>query len=247
MSGVDRDWYRRTAMFQFLEAALVRQVPRDHDQSDAAFRHRRIVALVTACLGSLLLWISFRLEPGDHRFYLSTAALALVWVCGSVASGPLHLGWAHTRRGQSYARPVVQSLALGVLAVGVSCVGAVAVARVPALRDPVNAVLDHARFASLPLVAVLTLVNGVAEELFFRGALYAAIGRRYPVVLSTALYSLTTVGSGNGMLVLAAALLGLLVALQRRVTGGVLGPMITHITWSLSMLFVLPSFLNAMS
>jgi uncharacterized protein len=241
MSGAERGWYRSNAVFLFLEAALVRRVPRDHDESDAAFRHRRVVAAVTACLGSFLLWISFRLDPGDRRFYLSTGVLALVWVCGSVASGPLHLGWAHTRRGESFARPVVQSLALGVLAVAVSGIGAVAVARVPALRDTVNAVLDHARFASLPLVAVITLVNGVAEELFFRGALYAAIGRRYPVPLSTGLYALTTVGSGNGMLVLAAAALGLLVGLQRRVTGGVLGPMITHVTWSLSMLFVRPS------
>ena len=42
------------------------------------------------------------------------------------------------------------------------------------------------------------------------------------------------------MLVFAAVVLGLLVGLQRRVTGGVLGPMLVHVTWSLSMLFLLP-------
>lgn len=242
--GVARDWYRQNPVVQLIEAALIRQVPRNHDQSDAAFRHRRVVASVTACVGTLLLWISFQLEPGDDRFYLSTTALAAVWVIGSLASGPLHLGWGHTRRGDRYARPVVQSLALGALAVTVSLASMLVVAGIPALRDPVNDVLDHARFASLPLVAAITLVNGIAEELFFRGALFAAIGRKYPVSISTFFYTLTTVGSGNGMLVLAAAWLGLLVGLQRRVTGGVLGPAITHVTWSLSMLFLLPALLN---
>lgn len=245
--GVARDWYRSNPVTQLIEAALIRRVPRNHDQSDAAFRHRRVVATVTAVIGSALLWASFRLEPGDDRFYLTTTVLAVVWVVGSVASGPLHLGWGHTRRGDRYARPVVQSLALGVLAVVISLGAMLVVAQVPVLRDPVNDVLDHARFASLPLVAVITLVNGIAEEVFFRGALFAAIGRKYPVPISTALYTLTTIGSGNFMLVAAAAALGLLVGLQRRVTGGILGPAITHITWSLSMLFLLPPLLGALT
>jgi uncharacterized protein len=245
--GVARDWYRNNAVVQLLEAALIRRVPRNHDQSDAAFRHRRIVAAVTGVVGSTLLWISFRLQPGDDRFYLTTTALAAVWVIGSFASGPLHLGWGHTRRGDRYARPIVQSLALGVLAVVISLAAMLVVAEMPLLRDPVNDVLDHARFASLPLVAVITLMNGVAEELFFRGALFAAIGRRYPVPISAFFYTLTTIGSGNFMLVVAAGALGLLVGLQRRTTGGVLGPSITHITWSLSMLFLLPPLLGAMT
>jgi uncharacterized protein len=35
-------------------------------------------------------------------------------------------------------------------------------------------------------------------------------------------------------------LLGLVVGLQRRASGGILGPILTHCTWSLSMLFLLP-------
>jgi membrane protease YdiL (CAAX protease family) len=108
----------------------------------------------------------------------------------------------------------------------------------------VNDVLDHARFASLPVVAVITAVNGVAEELFFRGALYAALGVRYAVAGSTLVYTATTVASGNAMLVFAAAVLGLLVGLERRVTGGVLAPVVTHVTWSLGMLFVLPPLMG---
>ena len=104
--------------------------------------------------------------------------------------------------------------------------------------------LDHARLGSLALVAVITAVNGIAEELYFRGALYAAVGRRHAVAITTVVYALTTVGAGIPLLVLAAGLLGLLTGLQRRVTGGILGPVVTHLTWSLGMLFLLPVVLS---
>ena len=35
------------------------------------------------------------------------------------------------------------------------------------------------------LVAVITVMNGIAEEIFFRGALFAAIGVWHPVAIST--------------------------------------------------------------
>ena len=41
--------------------------------------------------------------------------------------------------------------------------------------------------------------------------------------------------------VLAAVLLGLIVGLQRRASGGILAPILTHCTWSLAMLFALPA------
>ena len=54
-----------------------------------------------------------------------------------------------------------------------------------------------------------------------------------------------TGASGIPLLVLAAAVLGLVVGLQRRVTGGILGPIVTHLTWSLGMLVLLPHALAA--
>jgi len=229
---------------RFLRASLLQPVPRDHRQSDAAFRRRRVIAAVTIVVGAVLLGLSLNIPPGDNRFYLATFALAAVWTVGAFASGPLYLGRANTRSGERFARPVLQPLLLGVAAVGVFTLGAVIVAHIPFLRDSINAVLDHARFGSLAVVAVITLVNGIAEELFFRGALFAAIGVKHPVVLSTGIYALTTVAGGNIMLVFAALVLGLLVGLQRRVTGGVLAPMVTHCTWSLGMLLVLPTLLE---
>ncbi len=100
--------------------------------------------------------------------------------CGlRVPSSPARCGFGrgHTRRGSTPDRPVVQSLALGSLLLAVFLAGALVVARLPVLREPVDDLLDHARYGSLPVVLAITVLNGVAEELYFRGALYAALPR----------------------------------------------------------------------
>lgn len=201
---------------------------------------------MTAVAGAVLLGYSLSLQPGDDRFYYATFGLAAVWAIGAFASGPLHLGWANTRAGGPLARPVVQPIAVGLFFVGVFALGALVVARVPVLTSAIDDVLDHARYASLWVLALITLVNGIAEELFFRGAVFAAIGV-HPVAWSTLLYAATTLASGNGMLVFAAVVLGSVVGMQRRVTGGVLAPIITHVTWSTSMLFVLPPLFRTLT
>ncbi len=244
--GVGRLGLRRDELRHFLRAALVDPVPRDHWEGDNAFRRRRIVSAVTLVVGAVLLGVGLNLQPGDPLFYVLTGLLAVVWAVGALSSGRIHLGHATTRSG-TQTRPVAQSLALGLLAVAVFAVGAVLVAQVPVLRDQVQAVLNHARFASLPVVALITLVNGLAEEVFFRGALYAAVGTGRQVLVTTGLYTLTTATTGNVMLMFSALLLGLIVGAQRRVTGGVLGPMVTHVTWSMSMLFLLPPLLSALT
>jgi membrane protease YdiL (CAAX protease family) len=242
MGGAGLDPVREVR--DFVRAALVTPVPRDHTVSASALRRRRLIAALTLVVGMVLLSIAVRTEPGDRRFYLVSLSLALVWTVGALTSGPLHLGRAHTRAGGDDARPLVQSVALGALLLAAFLLAGLAVARIPALRDPVQRLLDHARLGSLPLVAAITVVNGVAEELYFRGALYPAVGRRHAVAITTFVYTLTTVASGIPLLVVAAAALGLLTALQRRVTGGVLGPAVTHVTWSLGMLFLLPLVLT---
>jgi membrane protease YdiL (CAAX protease family) len=231
----------------FFRAALVDPVPRDHTEPDWAFRRRRLVAVVTLVVGAAVLAWALRIEPGNRLFYLATVALAAVWTVGAFASGPLHLGRAHTRGGDGHSRAVVQSLALGGMLLALFLMGAVVVAQIPFLRNPVQELLDHAEYGSLAVVALITVVNGIAEELYFRGALYAGVGRRHAVAVTTVVYALVTATSGIPLLVLAAALVGLVVGLQRRVTGGILGPTVTHLTWSLGMLFLLPPVLDRLS
>jgi membrane protease YdiL (CAAX protease family) len=118
-------------------------------------------------------------------------------------------------------------------------VGALVVRRVPVLAEEVSTILEHADRGSLPLLMAVTAVTGLAEELFFRGAAYAAIPR-YPVAVTTAAYAVATLATGNVMLAFAAMLLGFVVGLERRASGGVLAPALTHVTWSLAMLVTLP-------
>jgi membrane protease YdiL (CAAX protease family) len=229
---------------RFVDHTLVHPTPRDHWQPDHLFRRRRVVAALTLLVGATLLGFSLAAEPGDPTFVVLTLLLATTWVVGAVASGPLHLG--RMRWGGDLRRPVLQPVAIGLALVAVFTAGAVLVAQIPLLRSSVDEVLDHARYGALPLIVAIALVNAVAEELFFRGALYAAIGARHPVTVTTVIYALTTVVTGNVMLVFAAAVLGVLVGLQRRVSGGVLAPMLTHATWSLGMVLILPPLMAAL-
>ena len=111
--------------------------------------------------------------------------------------------------------------------------------QIPVIDRQVSSVLDHADQGVTPILLLITVVNGIAEELFFRGALYAAVPR-YPVVWSTVAYVVATLATGNFMLAFAAVLLGVVVGLERRASGGILAPILTHVTWSTVMLFALP-------
>jgi hypothetical protein len=218
--------------------AVVDPVPRDHRQSDAEFRRRRVVAGISLVVGATVLGFSLATAPGSTAFYPLTLSVAAVWVAGGLLSGPLHLGYR--RAGASQRRPVLTPVVLGVLAGAAFVLGALIVREIGPLRDFVANVLAHARKGDLALVAVVTLVNGGAEEIFFRGALFAAVGRDHARLVSTAIYALVTVATGNPMLVFAAVVMGALFAQQRRTTGGILAPMLTHLVWSMIMLLALP-------
>ena len=136
-------------------------------------------------------------------------------------------------------RPVLPPILLGLALAGVFVVGGLLVRQVPALEEQVSRVLDHADQGVTLVLVLITAVNGVAEELFFRGAAYAAT-TRFPVPVTTVAYTAVTAATGNVMLAFAALLLGTVVGLQRRASGGILAPILTHVTWSLSMLLALP-------
>jgi membrane protease YdiL (CAAX protease family) len=204
-------------------------------------RRRLLVVLPTLAVGAAVNAWALRIPAGDGLFYPATALLATVWLVGAFASGPIRVGREPYRAGRPVLSSVLAATALAVL----FCLGALVVARIEPLRDPVDALLDHATVGNLALVALLTAVNGVAEECFHRGAVYSATSRIRPILLSTAVYAAVTATAGIPLLVLAAVILGLVTAVQRRCTGGVLGPIITHVTWSMVMLFALGPILDA--
>lgn len=205
---------------------------------------RRGVAAATLVLGATVLGFSLRITPGDPSFYWATLLLAVVWAGGGLLAGPLHVGRVQTRAGARGARPVVQPLVVGGLLLAVFSAGAVVVARIPVLADPVRQLLEHARQGSLPVIVSLVIVNGLAEELYFRGALFAAIPARHAVWATTMLYAAVTAASGVPLLGFAGLVLGYVTALQRRATAGVLAPIVTHLTWTVGMVFLLPILLR---
>nr|WP_225956088.1 CPBP family intramembrane glutamic endopeptidase [Amycolatopsis lexingtonensis] len=162
-------------------------------------------------------------RPGSRRFHTLTASVAATWFAGA----------GRVPRG----RPdVVQPLVVGAGAFGVFYGCALVARHIPPLRRAITGVLDHAHRGSTPSVAVTALVTGVAEEAFFRGALYDAFGARG----ATAAYVLSTTATRNPALVLASAVMGALFAAQRHRAGGVQAPMLTHVAWSALMLAAMP-------
>ncbi|MEO9327509.1 CPBP family intramembrane glutamic endopeptidase [Gordonia aurantiaca] len=214
---------------------------RDPDPGTHFVRRRWIVGLFLI-LGAVMLAVSLRVEPGDTAFYPLTIGMAVVWTVGALVSGPLRLG--------SYSpvasRPpdrlgavglgVVTGLAVG----GAFVVGALVARLIPAVSDLANQVLAFADYGSLAVVTAITLVNGLAEELFFRGSVYSAARPHNPVLISTVIYVLVTMASGNVMLGFAGAILGTVCAILRRSTAGVLAPAITHVIWGAIMVLALP-------
>jgi uncharacterized protein len=223
-----------------LRRSLVEKVPRDHRESAERLHRRQLVTVAFVLIGAAALAFSLRIDPGSDSFYFATIGLAAIWTVGAFASGPLHLGRTLLGDDQPGGRPWLGPLAFGAILAGIFVVGGLIVRQIPPLDHQVQHVLDHANQGSVPLLLVITVVNGIAEELFFRGALYAAT-TRHPVTVTTIAYTVATLATGNVMLAFAAALLGLLVGLERRATGGILAPIITHVVWSAAMLFILPA------
>jgi membrane protease YdiL (CAAX protease family) len=203
-----------------------------------AARRRKVVAAASVA-GAGLLGVSMAAEPGSRRFYALTLGAAGTWTVGGLLSGPLHLGWIETRD-RHLRRPLVTPVATGVAAFGFFFGCALVARRIPFLDTAIARVLAYAEEGSGPLVLLTTYANAVGEEVFFRGALYAALPPGRAAATSTAVYTLATTTTRNPSLVLAAGVMGALFAMQRRASGGLQAPMLTHLTWSTLMVRYLP-------
>jgi CAAX protease family protein len=232
-------WSRlRRSVEDRLPMPITHVAVRRDDSADLVKRRRRVVA-ATSVVGAGLLGVSLSTRPGSNKFYVLTLGAAGTWTLGGVVSGPLHLGWieGHDRR---LRRPFVTPVATGVAAFGFFYGCALVARRIPFLRRAIGSVLQFAEQGSMPLVLLTTYANGVGEEVFFRGALFAALPQHQAVVASSGVYALATTATRNPSLVLASLVMGPLWALQRRASGGLQAPLLTHLTWSTLMVRYLP-------
>jgi CAAX protease family protein len=211
----------------------------DAQRPRAELRRRRRVVAGASAFGAGMLGLSFSTRPGSRLFYATTLGAAATWTAGGLAASSLHR--PETPRAlRSLGTTVVAPVLTGASAFGVFYGGALVARRIPRIDAALRTVLRFADQGSQPLVLVTTLANGLAEEVFFRGAVYAAAGDRYPVMVSTAVYTLVTAATRNYALVLAAAAMGTVFGLQRRATGGITAPVLTHATWAALMVRYLP-------
>jgi uncharacterized protein len=214
-------------------------VPSTQTEHAATIARRRKVVAATSLAGAGLLGVSLSTKPDSVPFYLLTLSVAATWSGGGLASGPLHLGWLEDRD-HDLRRPLVTPIATGVAAFGVFYAGALLARRIPFLADAISSILEFAEQGKMPLVLLTAYANGLGEEIFFRGALYSALPGPQAAVASTGIYALATSTTRNPSLVLAALVMGSLFAAQRRATGGLEAPVLTHLTWSTLMVRYLP-------
>jgi uncharacterized protein len=232
----NRWWERTTPARQGAPPAPSHATPAHAEPATARARRRRIVT-ATAIGGAGLLGISLSTKPGSPQFYLLTMGLASTWTAGALSSGPLPRGSTQDR---GNAHPLVMPVLTGAGAFGLFY-GAARLARhIPPLSRAIHSALRYADDGSTPLVLLTACANAVAEELFFRGALWSLAQDAHPLTKTTLAYAATTAATRNPALVLAGTATSVLFGLQRRTSGGILAPALTHLTWSLLMLHHLP-------
>lgn len=198
--------------------------------TDAVVARRRVVALA-AVVGAAQLGLSLASEPDSGRFYGLTGGVAATWLAAGAAVGER----PRSEAGRSPVPPIM----VGVVAFAVFFAGALVARRIPVLARALAGVLGYAHHGRTPLVLATTVLNAVAEEVFFRGAVFDVAGAK-PIVASTAVYTMVTGATRNPALVLASTVMGALFAWQRRITGGVRASMLTHVTWSTLIVLALP-------
>ena len=189
---------------------------------------RRHAIAATQLVGTALLARSLSAKPGSRQFYEATYATAATWAAGGLVIGPQRTGG---RAGEG--------LAVGTAAFGVFYGCAHIARRIPVLRRALTKAFAHVHVGRTPWVAATTVANGIAEEIYFRGAVQDLVGAKR----GTALYVAAVAGSRNPALVLAAVIMGSVFAWQRERGDGLLAPTMAHIAWSMLMLrFVAPLF-----
>jgi uncharacterized protein len=196
---------------------------------------RRLVVAGTLLLGTSLLAATLRVPTGSTSFFVTGLLVAGTWILGSVVSGPVPVESIRSSR----LVVVLTALALGIVAFLGFLAADLVGQHLPFISPALHNVLTKADAGPAGLVLAVALANGLGEELFFRGALFSALGTHHPVAGTTVIYVAVTAATGNVALVVAAGVMGTLFALQRRRTAAIVAPTVTHLCWSTLMVLAL--------
>jgi len=209
---------------------------------------RKLSFLLPCAAGAAGLYAARLLGDGTAGYYAATCLTALIyavawWVWGERRS----------LSGPGAARGLGLGTASGAALAVVFVVGAVMVSHIPVLAAPVTQLLSATdRGGLIPTLFVL-VINGIGEELVYRDAVPRQLASRGLVrgtlrvgAVAVGIYTLVTVAMGVPLLLVGAATLGALCQWLAVRTGRLHAPIAAHLTWSLSMLFLMPVFFSSL-
>ena len=191
----------------------------------------------TLVVGTAVLGATLAASPGSGLFYGLGLVAGVTWIAGALLSGPIP--WTRNGVRSVSLVHIVAPILVGATLFGAFYAATVVATRVPVLHHSVQSVLERADAGPLLLVLFVALVNGLGEELVFRGALPGSF-QRHGALWATAIYGIVTIATLNVALVAAALVMGMVFSLERRVSGDVLAPILTHLSWSTLVLLFLP-------
>lgn len=200
------------------------------------------LVLLPCVLGALGLFLARRSGDGTPGFYALTVVTAVIYAAA---------WWVWGDRGafrNAGAGDVARGAAVGAALAVVFMLGALVVRCIPFLAEPVHELLSMPSAGGwAPTVAVL-IINGIGEELVYRGAVPHQLRGRFSELgvgaLSTLLYCVVTIAMGVPLLVFAAGVLGAVCFFEASRTRGLLSPVAVHLTWSTTMLVAMPLVLR---
>lgn len=199
---------------------------------------RRTRAVICVAISTLAFAVALALRDSLDPWRSTVAAAGVGIALSAWALGPrLRALFAVSWRG------VLVSVALGVCLVAATHAGFALVRLVlPELARSVRGLygsIDN----GIPrgAIAAMTAIIVVAEELVWRGVAMALVpGRARAAVASVVLYVLPQLPGHVPVLIIAAAVLGTILAVQRLITGRLVEPILTHAIWSVAIFVVLP-------
>jgi membrane protease YdiL (CAAX protease family) len=195
-------------------------------------RRSLLVLLVTLVVVAVLTGRAFDAPYGSARVTHLSYGIAAVLVAGSVLSGGLSRG--HRRGRHPVVGPVLSAFVLFLFFVVLAWLAHV----VPPLHHGARVLRRYGDARHGFVAWWAPVVAGVAEEVFYRGALFERL--RAPVVTTTFAHVLTTLPAGNVALTASAFVLGPFLGASRRTSGGWWAPAATHAVWTMLVLAWLP-------
>jgi membrane protease YdiL (CAAX protease family) len=189
----------------------------------------------------IITWALIGLSTRDTSPYFAIGAVGLAasLVCVVVGGRGFVLGAGFS------SRSALVGLAFGVVLVALSHAGYAVLSSTLDLRDAARELYHRAYVPPGPIAGLPFLIAAVVgEEVLFRGALFALVAERTGLavacIASTTGYAIVEMGMGSVLLTAVAIALGMVLAIARALTGGVLIPLVAHAVWDVGILIAFP-------